>query len=190
MPDDLFATPIENQNNIRSPVTGHHFGHIDASPLVGALWARLSCVAHTFCQKAGIGTNQQIVFPEEPINALSINWQPGDKSKICPNSAITPKRMVAFNNSNLFEQQRASAETLRIAQRRGCFTYRFLSSLPDPTGTDGQPTGGKPEDGEQPPHEDCCKELLKQIREQNLLLESMVRRQVKLTENDDDDDSE
>jgi hypothetical protein len=117
MPDDLFAVPIKNQNDIRPTVTGHHLCHIDAPPLISSLRARLSGVAHAFCQKTRIGFDQQIVFFQKTINALSVDRQSGDKSQVSPNSSITPKRMLRLDNPNLLEQDR-SASTLTAARRR------------------------------------------------------------------------
>lgn len=48
--------------------------------------------------------------------------------------------------------------------------------LPRDGSDPGQPPGGeRPEDGQQPPREDCCEELLKQLREQNSLLRRLVK---------------
>jgi hypothetical protein len=58
--------------------------------------------------------------------------------------------------------------------------------VPDSPGT-GQPGGDRPRDGERPPREDCCEELLKQLKEQNLLLRRLVKQcsdQIKSSEVD------
>ncbi|MDQ3668004.1 MAG: choice-of-anchor D domain-containing protein, partial [Acidobacteriota bacterium] len=46
--------------------------------------------------------------------------------------------------------------------------------VPDPPGT-GQPGDGRPADGERPPREDCCEELLRQLKEQTVLLRNLAK---------------
>ncbi len=105
MPNHLFAVPVNHQHDVCLTIVCHHLCHINAPPLISLLRARFARVRCAFCQQTRVRFDQQTLLREQTIYPLSVDRQPHNKSEVCPNPAITPKRMVAFNNPNWLQQR-------------------------------------------------------------------------------------